>query len=72
MNIKLMLIEKERIAYIQGDLSLAKFFDDTLQYVVELEEKVNKKDRALEELYEELNGVNTREKSQSESNQHPA
>lgn len=64
MNIKLMLIEKERMAYIANDLHLAKFFDDTLQYIIELEDKVNKKDSALESLYEEINALNTRAQSQ--------
>lgn len=58
------------MAYIGGDLQLAKFFDDTLQYIAELEALVNAKDSALEDLYEELNGLNTREKSQAESNTH--
>ena len=48
MNIKLMLIEKERIAYAAGDLHLAEFFDATLQYILGLEEQINRRDSADE------------------------
>lgn len=44
MNIKMALIEKERIAYIENNPSLAKFFADTLDYIAELEERVNAAD----------------------------
>jgi hypothetical protein len=46
MNIKIMLIEKERTAYIEGNTVLAKFFADTLDYITGLEETINK--QALE------------------------
>ena len=72
MNIKVMLIEKERKEYIDGDATLAKFFADTLEYIIELENLVNSKDRVLENLYGEINGINAREKSKDKSNKHTA
>lgn len=60
MDLKKMLIEKERLAYIAGDLELAKFFADTLEYIQELETKIVMKDRHRSELYEELNNANPR------------
>lgn len=60
MDLKKMLIEKERLAYIAGDLELAKFFDDTLQYVQELEKEIGMKRQHCEKLYEELNNANIR------------
>ncbi len=50
MNIKKMLIEKERQAYIENKPALAAVFDDVLSYVVELEEMVNARDRKIESL----------------------
>ena len=50
MNIKMMLIEKERIAYIQNNPQLAEFFDATLKYILDLEGEVNKKDARIEVL----------------------
>ena len=54
MNIKQLLIEKERVAYIQNNPALADFFDATLRYVLMLEEQVNEKDRIIEEFQEKL------------------
>lgn len=54
MNIKPMLIEKERLAYIAGDTALAEFFDATLQYLIDLEGQVNEKDAEIERLDEVL------------------
>jgi hypothetical protein len=54
MNIKQLLIEKERAAYIQNDPALAAFFDATLEYIIGLEEQVNAKDREIEELQERI------------------
>ena len=50
MNIKLMLIEKERTAYINNDPEVAFFFDVVLQHIIALEEQVNKKDAYIDEL----------------------
>jgi hypothetical protein len=50
VNIKAMLIEKERLAYIAGDLQLSQFFDDTLQYITELENEINEKDSKLDSI----------------------
>ena len=50
MNIKQLLIEKERVAYIENKPALAKFFNDVLEYVVALEEQVNRQDARIEEL----------------------
>jgi len=72
MNIKVMLIEKERKEYIEGNTVLAKFFADTLEYVIDLENKINMKDKLLEDLYEEINGFNSGKKSQDKSNEHLA
>lgn len=58
MNLKKMLVEKERLAYIAGDPKLAKFFDDTLQYIQELEAGIGMKRRHEAELYKELNDAN--------------
>ncbi len=57
MNVKLMLIEKERLAYIAGDLQLAEFFDATLQYIIDLESSINEKDAEIERLEQKLDGV---------------
>lgn len=58
MNIKKLLIEKERISYIRGDTNSAEFFDACLQYIIYLEEKVNKADAKKEQEAED--GTNTR------------
>ncbi len=70
MNIKVMLIEKERKEYIEGNTALAKFFADTLEYVIDLENRINMKDKLLEDLYEEINGFNSGKKSQDKSNEY--
>lgn len=61
-NIKALLIEKEREYYNAGAVVLAKFFADTLDYIVELEEKVNTADseheRELTEKQDEINSLN--------------
>ena len=44
MNIKQLLIEKERAAYLNNDTALATFLASTLDYVISLEEQVNKSD----------------------------
>lgn len=49
-NVKAMLVEKERIAYIENNAALANFFDTTLRYILDLEEQINEKDREIEEL----------------------
>lgn len=49
MNIKALLIEKERMRYISGDTEMATFLSDVLDYVIEMEEKINKKDAELED-----------------------
>ena len=49
MNIKNLLIEKEQAAYIAAD-PVAPFFGATLDYILELEERINKKDAALERI----------------------
>jgi len=49
MNIKLELIERERIEYIKGNAEGATFLGNVLDYVIELEEKINKKDAELED-----------------------
>lgn len=46
MNIKKLLIEKERVAYIEHKPELAEFFDLCLQYVIRLEEEINRRDSA--------------------------
>ena len=50
MNIKPLLIERERRAYIDGDTGTAKLFASTLDYVLSLEEKINAADLAQEKL----------------------
>lgn len=54
MNIKAMLIEKERLAYNANDPVLANFFDATLQYIIDLESQVNQKDAELESMQGQL------------------
>jgi hypothetical protein len=49
-NVKAMLVEKERIAYIENNPALANFFDATLRYILDLEECINEKDKELETL----------------------
>jgi flagellar biosynthesis chaperone FliJ len=48
MNIKALLIEKERSEYIGGNTVIATFLSNVLDYIVELEEKVNENDGATE------------------------
>lgn len=50
MNLKVELVEKERIEYIGGNVPLALFFARVLDYIVELEEEINKKDAEIERL----------------------
>ena len=50
MNVKMMLIEKERVAYIQNNPQLAAFFAATLEYILGLEGEINKKDARIEDL----------------------
>lgn len=47
-NIKQLLIEKERFAYLENNPSLAQFFASTLDYVISLEEQVNKLESRLD------------------------
>jgi hypothetical protein len=54
---KKLLIEKERQAYIEDKIALAAFYDDVLTYVIELEEKVNARDRKIEDLKTRIKGV---------------
>ena len=54
MNIKPMLIEKERLAYIAGDTALAEFFDATLQYILGLEASINTLDARVEDLEDQV------------------
>ena len=57
MNIKPLLIERERRAYIDGDAGTAKLFADTLDYILSLEEKINAADLALELTWPEVDEV---------------
>lgn len=50
MNIKLMLIEKERSLYIEGNTKLAAFFAASLDYILGLENEINRKDAEIERL----------------------
>ena len=65
MNIKLMLIEKERKAYINNDPEAAFFFDAVLQHIIALEEQVNKKDAYIEELMWEESVVHENPRKES-------
>jgi len=56
MNIKQLLIEKERAAYLNNDTDLATFLASTLDYVISLEEQVNKSDAEVEELCRDYEG----------------
>lgn len=65
MNIKKLLIEKERIAYIEHKPELAEFFDMCLQHIIRLEDQLNAKDAELDAVEawrkegETLFGLNT-------------
>lgn len=64
MNIKKLLIEKERVAYIEHKPELAEFFDLCLQHVIRLEEEINRRDSAVavadpEQLPLDFHGANT-------------
>jgi hypothetical protein len=59
MNIKALLIEKERTAYINNEPDLAAFFDAALQYILALEEQVNIKDAECERLHVGLEDLRT-------------
>ena len=50
MNIKALLIEKERTAYMDNKSDMAVFFDATLQYILALEQQINENDAEIEEL----------------------
>jgi hypothetical protein len=47
-NPKLLMIEKERRSYINGDTELASFLGEILDYVITLEEEVNRQASVLE------------------------
>jgi ERCC4-type nuclease len=49
-NIKVLLVEKERAAYMSNDPVLAKFMADTLDYIVGLENQINAADAEIERL----------------------
>jgi hypothetical protein len=49
MNIKKMLIEKERVEWVKGNAVLAEFLSKTLEYIISLEEDINKRDALIEE-----------------------
>lgn len=49
-NIKATLIERERQCYIAGDSSRARFLASVLDYILALEEEINKRDAELESL----------------------
>ncbi len=55
-NIKVLLVEKERSAYMANDPVLAKFLADTLDYIVGLENKLNAADAEIERLEGKLHG----------------
>ena len=59
MNIKKLLIEKERVAYIEHKPELAEFFDLCLQHVIRLEEEINRRDSAFDAAREIHHGSNT-------------
>jgi hypothetical protein len=64
MNIKKLLIEKERVAYIEHKPELAEFFDLCLQHIIRLEEEINRRDRTVavadpEQLPLDFHGANT-------------
>lgn len=50
MNIKLELIERERIEYIKGNAEGATFLGRVLDHVIELEAEINRKDAEIERL----------------------
>jgi hypothetical protein len=54
MNIKLMLIEKERTEYVAGNTGMAAFLGSVLDYVIELEENINQRDKSIEMLGEKI------------------
>lgn len=62
-NIKVLLVEKERAAYISNDPVLAKFMADTLDYIVGLENQINAADAEIERLEGELYGDDPRSQS---------
>lgn len=49
MNIKKLLIERERVAYIRGDTEQANFLDAVLEHVIALEEQINVLQRETDE-----------------------
>lgn len=48
MNVKKLLLEKERVAYIEHKPELAEFFDMCLQHVIQLETQLNEKDAEID------------------------
>lgn len=59
-NIKQLLIEKEREAYLANQTSQAQFYAATLDYVIELEGQVNNNDarqERIEALEEKLEAI---------------
>lgn len=59
-DIKATLVEKERLAWIDGKIREAEFYDAILLHIIALEEEINDRDRELEGL---TNGADPREKS---------
>jgi SMC interacting uncharacterized protein involved in chromosome segregation len=65
-NVKVELVERERVAYISNDPALAQFFADTLDYIVRLEHEINAADAEIENLQEQLDEANYGNDARSE------
>jgi hypothetical protein len=52
MNVKQLLIERERAAYLSNDTTLAELLASTLDYVIGLEEEINSRDAQAEEAFD--------------------
>lgn len=55
-NIKQLLIEKEREAYLANNSKQALFYASTLDYVIQLEEANNKLEARIESVKDLLDG----------------
>jgi hypothetical protein len=57
-DIKATLVEKERLAWIDGKIRQAELYANILDHIIELEEEINGKDREIAELQGRLDGLN--------------
>jgi hypothetical protein len=56
-DIKATLVEKERLAWIDGKIRQAELYADILNHIIALEEEINTRDREASETRAELERI---------------